>query len=78
MYGTEACGMSNAEKRSLDFAVSRFLIKLFSCSSKPIINECMVYFKFKLPSELLEICCRSFAAILHDCKNTLLRLFVAN
>ena len=78
MYGTEACGMSNTDKRPLDFAVTRFLMKLFRCSSKPIIDECMVYFKFKLPSELFEIRCRSFAPKLHECKNALLKLFVVN
>jgi hypothetical protein len=29
MHGVEACGLSNTDKRSLDFAVPRFLIKLF-------------------------------------------------
>ena len=76
MYGTEACGLSNTDKRSLDFAVTRFLMKLFRCSSKPLIDELMVYFNFKLPSELFGLRCKSFAAKLHDCRNALLKLFV--
>ena len=40
--------------RSLDFAVVRFLIKPFKTVNNEIIRECSSYFKFALPSELLD------------------------
>jgi len=40
--------------RSLDFVVVRFLMKLFKTVKNEIIRECCSYFKFPLPSELLD------------------------
>jgi len=40
--------------KSLDFAVNRFLIKLFRSNDTVIIPECRRYFQFNLPSELIE------------------------
>jgi len=40
--------------RSLDFVVLRFLMKLFKTVNNEIIRECCSYFKFTLPSELLD------------------------
>ena len=77
IYDTEACGLSNTDKRSLDFAVTRFLMKQFRSNSKPLIDECMTYFNFKLPSELFELRCKYFLAKFHDCKNVLFKLFIS-
>ena len=44
---------NKADQRSLDFAVIRFLMKLFCTSNMIIINACLSYFDFRLPSELL-------------------------
>ena len=38
---------------SLDFAVTRFLMKMFRTVNMDVINECRFYFDFMLPSELL-------------------------
>jgi len=38
----------------LDFAVNRFLMKLFWYNNIKIIAECRWYFQFNLPSELIE------------------------
>jgi len=38
----------------LDFAVNRFLMKLFRSNNIKIIAECRRYFQFNLPSELIE------------------------
>jgi len=40
--------------RSLNFIVVRFLMKLFKTVNNEIIRECCSYFKFALPSELLD------------------------
>ena len=37
-----------------DFAVTRFLMKLFKSVNLDLINECRFCFNFSLPSELLE------------------------
>ena len=40
--------------RSLDFAVTRFLMKLFRSSNINVIDECRLFFNFMLPSEKIE------------------------
>jgi len=49
----EVCPLTKTDHRSLDFVVMRFLIKLFCTSNSDIVNECRVYFGFKLPSEIV-------------------------
>jgi len=39
--------------KSLDFAVVRFLIKLFKSANIDVINECRWRFDFQIPSEIL-------------------------
>ena len=39
--------------KSLDFAVTRFPMKLFQWSNINLINDPRYYFNFELPSELL-------------------------
>jgi hypothetical protein len=53
LYGLEVCPLNKSDKHSLDFAVTRFLMKLFCTTSIEIIRECRIYFHFKLPSEIL-------------------------
>jgi len=53
LYALEACPLTKTDRRSLDFDVMRFLMKLFCTSNSDIINECRVYFRFKLPSEII-------------------------
>jgi len=55
LYGLKVCPLTKAELHSLDFAVTRFLMKLFNTSSITVIKDCCRCFSFKLPSELLEI-----------------------
>jgi len=40
--------------KSLDFAVNRFLMKLFRSNNTEITAECRRYFQLNLPSELIE------------------------
>ena len=53
LYGLEVCPLNKSDLRSLDFTVTRLLMKLFRTSNKDVINECCYYFNFKLPSEIL-------------------------
>ena len=44
LYGLEACPLTNADKSSLDFVMTRFLMKLFKTSNIAIIRECQSFF----------------------------------
>jgi len=54
IYGLECFALTNSDLKSLDFAVNRFLMKLFRSNNTEIIAECRRYFQFNLPSELIE------------------------
>ena len=54
LYGLEWYTLPKSSLRSLDFVVVRFLMKLFKTVNNEIIRECCSYFKFALPSELLD------------------------
>jgi len=53
LYGLEACPLTTADRKSLDFMATRFLMKLFDTGNINIVNECMFYFGFHLPSDIL-------------------------
>jgi len=53
LYGLEACPLTNADKKSLDFMATRFLMKLFDTGNVNIVYECSVYFGFRMSSDLL-------------------------
>ena len=44
-----------SDVKSIDFAVTRFLMKLFRTSSIDVINDCRTNFIFMLCSEMIEI-----------------------
>jgi len=50
----EVCPLTKAELHSLDFAVTRFLMKLFNTSSIAVMKDCCKCFYFKLQRELIE------------------------
>ena len=54
IYGLECFALTKSDLKSLDFAVNRFLMKLFRSNNIEIIAECRRYFQFNLPSELIE------------------------
>jgi len=54
LYGLECCPLNKSDVKSLYFAVTRFLMKLFKSVNLDLINECRLCFNFSLPSELLE------------------------
>jgi len=47
VYFLEVCALNKADIRSLDFTVTRCLMKLFRTCSTDIIGGCCIYFKFK-------------------------------
>ena len=46
---TRVLSLNKADTRSLDFAVTRFLMKMFRTVNMDMINECRFYFDFMLP-----------------------------
>jgi len=44
VYGTEACHILVRDKRSLEFIVSRSMMKLFLTSSANIVEDCQNFF----------------------------------
>jgi len=47
------CPVSKSDTNSFDFAIDRFLMKLFKTNNINIIKECLVNFGVILPSALL-------------------------
>jgi len=54
IYGLECFALTKSDLKSLDFAVNRFLMKLFRSNNTEIIAECRRYLQFNLPSEVIE------------------------
>jgi len=75
MYGLEACFLTVSDIRSLDFAVTRFLMKLFQTVNMHIIQDCLDYFNFKLPSVLLVERQKTFLFNYSNCDNSICNLF---
>jgi len=53
LYGLECFFLPKSDVKSLDFAVTRFLMKLFRTANYDVILDCCKFFEFTLPSEYL-------------------------
>ena len=71
LYGLECFLVAKADIKSLDFAVTRFLMKLLRTSNIVVIEKCRLFFNFLLPSEMLEIRRAKFEFKLMNCSNVL-------
>ena len=60
MYGLDVCPVNNADKHSLDFVLTRSLMKLFQTNSIIVINECRNAFNIELLSKMVTECKRRF------------------
>ena len=54
LYGLECFSVAKNGVKSLDFAVTRFLMKLFRSTNINVIDECWLFFNFTLPSEKMK------------------------
>jgi len=52
-YGLECFSLRKADVKSLDFAVVRFVMKLFNSANNDVHSDCRWYFEFELPSGVL-------------------------
>ena len=69
LYGLECFVLLKSGVESLDFAVTRFLMKLFSTSSIDVINDCRHNFSFLLPSEMIEVRKAKFESKFNKCNS---------
>jgi len=69
LYGLECFVLLMSDVRSLDFAVTRFLMKLFRTSSIDVINDCRHNFSFSLPSEMIEVRKVKFESKFNKCNS---------
>jgi len=76
LYGLEACPLTKTDKRSLDFVITRFLMKLFKTVNNEVIKDCQRFFKFQSPSELLESRTDKFVHKYKRCDNLLCSTFM--
>jgi len=60
--------MAKADIKSLNFAVTRFLMKLFRIDD---IEDCRLFFNVLLPNEMLEVRRAKFECKLVNCSNVL-------
>ena len=74
-YGCEACGLRSSDVRSLEFTVNRFLMKLFKTTNIQVIEDCVGFFNFELPSSLIVKMQRNFQLKYYSCENLLCKLF---
>ena len=77
IYGLEACPLTSADRRVLDFVIHRFLIKMFNTTNAEIISDCQMFFDFKSPSEILDQRTARFVAKFNDSYNYLCRYIAA-
>ena len=63
------CFLLRKAVKSLDFAVVRFLMKLFNYANIDVIHNCQWYFDFQLPSEVLAKKSAKFERKFADHKN---------
>jgi len=54
IYCLECFSLPKSDLKSLDFAVTRFLMKLFRTSNTEIIAKCQHYFGFFLLGKLIQ------------------------
>ena len=74
LYGLEVCNIKKHDINSLDFTVNRFLMKLFKTNNMITLCECVSYFKFKLPSVLLDCRYNKFMSKFNVCENYFCKL----
>jgi len=55
LYGLECFFLPKSDVNSSDFAVRRFLMKLFKTVNYDVIHDCCNFLKFSIPSDLLAV-----------------------
>jgi len=74
LYGLLACPLNKSQLSSLDFAMNRFLMKLFSTSNIEIITYGREQFNFELPRVILARHTSLFLDKLRHCDYCLIKM----
>jgi len=75
LYGVEACPMLLRDKSSLEFTVTRSLMKLFQTGSATVVNDCMNFFRFSPVNHQIDIGTAKFLEIFMCSENYICTLF---
>ena len=71
LYGLDACPINNTEIKSLDFALTRTLMKLFATKSPDVIRECQRNFNLKTLNIQINEAKLNFLRRYSNCENQL-------
>ena len=74
IYAFEVCNLSKRSFATLDFSVTRFLMKLFKTNNIETINSCIDMFNIRLPSVLINTRAVKFLDNLSKSDNILCKL----
>ena len=75
LYGIDAVPVLKADRHSMDFVMTRALMKLFNTASMQIITECKIAFNLRNISELIFERKRKFLLKYSNCYNLVCQLF---
>ena len=78
LYGIEACHILARDKRSIEFTVTRSLMKLFKTSSAIIIEDCQNFFHLLPVTYLIDIRMAKFLENFVTNENCVCKLFARN
>ena len=75
LYSTECTNVSKRMLSSLDFCVMKFLMKIFKTTNRSLIDDCLSYFGFTLPSVLIARRVERFMFKIKSCANLFVKRF---
>ena len=75
LYAVEACPVNRSLEKSLQFSVTRILMKIFKTRSSDIVTECQNYFGFYSTATLIRKRKATFLHKLANSHNELCELF---
>lgn len=74
LYGLEAVPVNRTDQNSLDFAINRFVMKLFNTGNIDVVEECKMFFKFQSVTTRLSIKSNAFIQRFGQSQNSLCQL----
>ena len=77
LYGVDACPTNRTLERSLQFPLTRIMMRIFKTNSKEIINNCQLYFGLQPISDAIRKRKINFLNKISTTCNALCKLFVS-
>ena len=75
LYATKCQDINKRTLDSLNFCVIRFMMKIFKTSNRTLISDCLDYFGFALPSDLVARRVNQFTQKIKMCTNSLINRY---